>query len=46
MHRLDVFMNDEDNKTKWGAASFMHEVKKKIEEIAKEDKMKGFYKDI
>ena len=46
MHRLDIYMNDEDNKIKWGAASYMHEVKKKIEEVAKEDKMKGFYKDI
>jgi hypothetical protein len=46
MHRLEKYMNDEKNKTRLGAASYMYEVKQTLEEIAKEDKMKGFYKDI
>lgn len=46
MYRLEKYMNDEKNRTKWGNASYVMEVKKAFEEIAKEDKMKGFYKDI
>jgi hypothetical protein len=46
MHRMDKYMNDEKNKTKWGAAAYIHEVRTFIEKADEEDKMKGFYKDI
>jgi uncharacterized membrane-anchored protein len=46
MHRMNEYMNDEKNKTKWGAAAFLHGVRKAADEAGKEDKMKGFYKDI
>jgi hypothetical protein len=46
MHRMDEYMNDEKNKTKWGAAAYIHEVRTFIGKAEEEDKMKGFYKDI
>jgi hypothetical protein len=46
MHRMNEYMNNEKNKTKWGAASFLYEVRKMGKETEEKDKMKGFYKDI
>jgi len=50
MHRLEKYMNDEKNRAKWGAASYVIAVEqtfgKMVDESEKEDKMKGFYKDI
>ena len=49
MHRMDKYMNNEKNRTTWGAASYMiafqQAVGKMVDE-KEEDKMKGFYKDI
>jgi len=50
MHRLNKYMNDKKNRTKWGAASYVLAVQQAFGEMVdgaeKEDKMKGFYKDI
>jgi len=46
MHRMDKYMNNEKNKTKWGAASYMYEIGQLVKKTTEEDKMKGFYKDI
>ena len=50
MYRMDKYMNDEKNRTKWGAASYVLAIQQAfgdmVEKTEEEDKMKGFYKDI